>query len=108
MLSIKNVDVLIDNKKVLSDFSLDIDDGSIHVIMGPNGGGKSTLSKVIMGDNNYKIVSGDILFNGQSIKNMTTDTVLNKTVDSITKNVKRTIVLNKDTKFDSFGQIIDA
>ena len=73
MLSIKNVDVLIDNKKVLSDFSLDIDDGSIHVIMGPNGGGKSTLSKVIMGDNNYKIVSGDILFNGQSIKNMTTD-----------------------------------
>lgn len=73
MLSIKNIDVLVDNKKVLNNFSLDVDDGSIHVIMGPNGVGKSTLSRVIMGDNHYKIVNGDILFNGESIKEMTTD-----------------------------------
>ena len=73
MLSIKNIDVSIDNKKVLDKFSLDINDGSIHVIMGPNGVGKSTLSRVIMGDSNYKINNGDILFNGDSIKNMTTD-----------------------------------
>ena len=73
MLSIKNVDVVVDNKKVLSNFSLDIDDGSIHVIMGPNGVGKSTLSRVIMGDNHYKVTDGDIVFNGGSIKDMTTD-----------------------------------
>jgi len=73
MLSIKNIDVLVDNKRVLSNFSLDIDDGSIHVIMGPNGVGKSTLSRVIMGDNHYKITKGDIVFNGESIKDMSTD-----------------------------------
>lgn len=73
MLSIKNVDVVVDNKKVLSNFSLDINDGSIHVIMGPNGVGKSTLSRVIMGDNHYKVTDGDILFNGESITGMTTD-----------------------------------
>ena len=73
MLSIKNIDVSVDNKKVLSNFSLDINDGSIHVIMGPNGVGKSTLSRVIMGDNHYKITNGDIFFNGESIKEMATD-----------------------------------
>ena len=73
MLSIKNIDVSVDNKKVLNKFSLDIDDGTIHVIMGPNGVGKSTLSRVIMGDNHYKVTSGDITLNGESIKDMTTD-----------------------------------
>ena len=73
MLSIKNIDVVVDNKKVLSNFNLDINDGSIHVIMGPNGVGKSTLSRVIMGDNNYKVTNGDIIFNGESLGNMTTD-----------------------------------
>ena len=73
MLSIKNIDVSVDNRNVLKDFSLEIDDGSIHVIMGPNGVGKSTLSRVIMGDNHYQITNGDILFNGESIKNMMPD-----------------------------------
>ena len=74
MLSIKNIDVSVDNKKVLSNFSLDINDGSIHVIMGPNGVGKSTLSRVIMGDSHYKVTNGDIVLNGESIKEMSTDT----------------------------------
>ncbi|MBQ2872575.1 MAG: Fe-S cluster assembly ATPase SufC [Bacilli bacterium] len=73
MLSIKNLDVSVDKKQVLNNFDLDIDDGSIHVIMGPNGVGKSTLSRVIMGDNHYVINNGDIIFNDESIKDMTTD-----------------------------------
>ena len=73
MLSIKNIDVSVDNRIVLKDFSLDINDGSVHVIMGPNGVGKSTLSRVIMGDNHYQIINGDILFNGENIKDMSTD-----------------------------------
>lgn len=73
MLSIRNLDVIVESKNVLNDFNLDIEDGSIHVIMGPNGVGKSTLSRVIMGDNNYKIEKGDILFNGESIKKLSTD-----------------------------------
>lgn len=73
MLSIKNIDVLVEKKSVLKNFSLNIDKGSIHVIMGPNGVGKSTLSRVIMGDNNYKIENGSITFNGEDITNMSTD-----------------------------------
>ena len=73
MLSIKNLDVSIEEKKVLNNFNLDISDGSIHVIMGPNGIGKSTLSRVIMGDNNYKVLNGDIIFNNESIKDMAVD-----------------------------------
>ena len=73
MLSIKNINVSVENKKVLKNFSLDITDGSVHVIMGPNGVGKSTLSRVIMGDNNYKLTSGEITFNGEVINNMPTD-----------------------------------
>ena len=72
-LEVKDLVVEIDNKIILDKFNLDIEDGSIHVIMGPNGVGKSTLSRVIMGDNHYKITNGDILFNGESIKDMTTD-----------------------------------
>lgn len=73
MLSIKKLNVCVDEKRVLNNFDLDIEDGSIHVIMGPNGVGKSTLSRVIMGDSNYKVVSGEIIFNGEDIKEMTPD-----------------------------------
>ena len=73
MLSIRNVDVTIENRKVLNNFSLDIEDGSVHVIMGPNGVGKSTLSRVIMGDKHYVVTKGDIIFNDESIINMETD-----------------------------------
>ena len=73
MLKINNLEVSTDGKTILKDFNLIINDGEIHAIMGPNGVGKSTLSRVIMGDNNYKIINGDIIFNGDSIKNMTTD-----------------------------------
>ena len=73
MLTIKDLSVVADNKEILKDFSLNINAGETHCIMGPNGVGKSTLSRVIMGDNHYKITNGDIIFNGESIKNMTTD-----------------------------------
>ena len=73
MLKIKDLTVKVENKVILKDFSLNIKDGEVHVIMGPNGVGKSTLAKAIMNDPNYKVVSGDIIFNGQSIINITTD-----------------------------------
>lgn len=73
MLTIKNLAVKVENKQVLEDFNLEIDDGSIHVIMGPNGVGKSTLSRVIMGDNNYKVLKGSITFNGEDITELSVD-----------------------------------
>ena len=75
MLEIKKITSCVGEKVILKDFSLKIKDGEIHAIMGPNGTGKSTLSKVIMGDETYKIISGDILFNNKSIKNLETNEI---------------------------------
>lgn len=72
-LKIKNLTVEIENKKILNNFNLEIKSGEVHAIMGPNGTGKSTLTKVIMGSPNYQIISGDILFDDKSIKDLKTD-----------------------------------
>ncbi len=72
MLEIKNINVKIkdSDKHIINGLSLDIKDGEVHAIMGPNGTGKSTLSKVIMGNYKYELTDGDILFNGESLKNL--------------------------------------
>ena len=61
-LKIVDLCVEVDNKNILNNFNLEIKSGEIHAIMGPNGTGKSTLLKVIMGDSNYKVTSGNIYF----------------------------------------------
>ena len=66
-IEIKNLEVSIQNKEVLKDLNLLINSGEIHAIMGPNGVGKSTLSKVLVGYPDYKILKGDILVDNQSI-----------------------------------------
>ena len=66
-LSIKNLSVSIDDKKILNDFSLEMNRGEVHAIMGPNGCGKSTLSNVIAGNEEYKILDGEIIFKDQNL-----------------------------------------
>ena len=73
MLKVNNLTVEIDNKKILKDFNLEIESGTIHVIMGPNGVGKSTLSRVIMGDSRYHILDGEIIYDNKIINNMSVD-----------------------------------
>ena len=72
-LIIKDLCVEIENKQILKNFNLQINSGEIHAIMGPNGTGKSTLSKVIMGDPTYKVTKGSIMYDGKEIINMTVD-----------------------------------
>ena len=72
-LIIKDLSVSIDGKKILSNFNLDINSKEIHVIMGPNGTGKSTLSKVIMGDDNYRVTNGEIFYNDILLNDLSTD-----------------------------------
>jgi Fe-S cluster assembly ATP-binding protein len=67
LLSIQNLVVRIDNKKILNGLSLEINAGEVHTIMGPNGSGKSTLSKVIAGDPRYIVESGKVIFDGKDL-----------------------------------------
>ena len=70
-----NVKIKDTDKKILKDFSLTIDKGEIHAIMGPNGVGKSTLSKAIMHHPDYVIESGSITYNGKTLNDLTTDAI---------------------------------
>ena len=73
MLEIKNVSFTVDTdnekKRILSDISLTIPENKLVVVTGPNGGGKSSLAKLIAGIN--KAASGKILFDGKDITDQT-------------------------------------
>lgn len=72
MLELKNISFKVesDNKtlEIIDDISLEIGEGKFTVITGPNGGGKSTLAKIIMGIE--KPTSGKIIFDGQDITDL--------------------------------------
>ncbi|WP_029067251.1 ABC transporter ATP-binding protein [Lachnobacterium bovis] len=71
MLEIKDITYQVEenNKKIniIDHLNLNIEDGKFVVITGPNGGGKSTLAKLIMGVN--EITSGKMIFDGEDITN---------------------------------------
>jgi len=74
MLELKNISFGVrgqngDDKEILQDISFTIEKGSFLVITGPNGGGKSTLAKLIMGIE--KPTEGQILLNGEDITGLT-------------------------------------
>lgn len=73
MLEINDLSVNVSNKNILKKFNINIKDGEVHAVMGPNGVGKSTLSKIIMGSDEYQIVSGNIFFNNINIEKMSVD-----------------------------------
>ena len=72
MLNIKNLHVSIQDEKqkiksILNGIELQINPGEVHAIMGPNGSGKSTLANVLAGREEYFIKEGEVLFNHQSL-----------------------------------------
>ena len=73
MLSIKNLHVEIDGKKILNGLTLDVRPGEVAAIMGPNGSGKSTLSYVIAGKSDYTVTEGDVTLDGTSILDIAPD-----------------------------------
>ncbi len=61
------------DKPIVKGLNLTIRTGEVHAIMGPNGTGKSTLSKAIAGHPDYVITSGDVILEGKSILAMEPD-----------------------------------
>jgi len=73
-LIIENLHVgTVDGKEILKGISLAIKQNEIHAIMGPNGGGKSTLAQVIMGNPGFIITKGKILVGGKDITKLSPD-----------------------------------
>jgi Fe-S cluster assembly ATP-binding protein len=62
-----------DGKKILNGISLKVNPGEIHAVMGPNGGGKSTLAQVLMGHPGYKISKGNISIGKTDLTRLTPD-----------------------------------
>ena len=73
MLKINNLHAQIEDKKILNGINLNIKAGEIHAIMGPNGSGKSTLASVIAGKEDYEITKGEMLFNDNSIDELSAE-----------------------------------
>ena len=69
MLELKNISFTRNNKKILNNINLTLDNDKFYVITGPNGSGKSTLAKIIMGLE--KPDTGKIYLNGEDITNKT-------------------------------------
>ncbi len=73
LLTIKDLSARVGDKEILKNINLNINYGEVHVIMGPNGSGKSTLANVILNNPQYETTSGDILLDGESIMDLSTD-----------------------------------
>jgi Fe-S cluster assembly ATP-binding protein len=67
LLEIKNLSVSIEGKLILDNLSLSVNAGEVAAIMGPNGSGKSTLAYVLAGKPAYKVISGEVLLDGESL-----------------------------------------
>ena len=78
LLNIKDLVVNADEKEILKGINLKINKGEIHVIMGPNGSGKTTTANAILNNPEYKKVNGKIEFDGEDITNLRTDEIAKK------------------------------
>lgn len=70
LLKITGLHVSVGDKEILHGVDLTVNSDETHVLMGPNGTGKSTLGYAITGNPAYTVTEGDIVFGGESIVDM--------------------------------------
>ena len=71
-LTIKNLTIEVNKKKLLTNVNLVAKTGDLIVIIGPNGSGKSSFLKTIMHHYAFKVLTGDIKFNNHSLLKLST------------------------------------
>lgn len=80
ILEIKDLYVNAEEKEILKGINLEIEKGEVHVIMGPNGSGKTTTANAILNNPEYKKQAGKIIFEGEDITDINTDEIARKGV----------------------------
>ncbi|MGG3505335.1 Fe-S cluster assembly ATPase SufC [Paenibacillus lautus] len=72
-LRIEQLKAAVEGKEILKGLSLAVNGGEIHVVMGPNGTGKSTLASALMGHPKYEVTDGMVTLNGEDLLEMEVD-----------------------------------
>ena len=78
LLELKDLHVSAEDKEILKGINLKINKGEVHVIMGPNGSGKTTTANAILNNPEYTKTEGSIKFEGEDITNLRTDEIARK------------------------------
>ena len=78
LLEIKDLHVNAEEKEILKGIDLKVNKGEIHVIMGPNGSGKTTTANAILNNPVYTKTNGYIEFEGENINDLKTDEIARK------------------------------
>ncbi len=73
LLQIEDLHVSVGDREILRGVDLTIHEGETHVLLGPNGGGKSTLLNTIVGMPGYQVTKGRILFKGVDLADLEID-----------------------------------
>lgn len=73
LLEVKDLSVDIESGRILHGINLTVNSGETHVLMGPNGTGKSTLGNALMGNPVYSVTGGKIIFDGEDITELPAD-----------------------------------
>lgn len=78
LLEIKDLHVSAGEKEILHGVNLTVGKDETHVLMGPNGTGKSTLGYAVTGNPEYTVTSGEIIFDGENINDLPVNERANK------------------------------